>query len=445
MKRIKLLLMTVLLVASYATTQAQFGDRLGKAIKKSAEDATVRKSEQKTDQGVSKTIDKVTDPNTYKDKDKDKDKSKNQKTDEAGNSNSNNQSASDDTKSQSADNADSSGDNSAVMPAKSLEMAYAKSDFVPGDKIIFDDDVTREKAGEFPSQWDLKEGNAEIASINGVKVINIHKNSNITPLMSNMKEYLPEVYTLEFDFFYFGKKRDVYFDRYLIEFKDKDGHFAYDFDIEARHDDALTIHWKWKNPSDGEHRTGSQKITGLTVGEFHHFAVSFNKRALKLYVNGERTANIPNATKASRFDVMGTGGSEIAYFIKSIRMSEGAVPLYDRMMSDGKFITYGITFDVGKSTIKPESMGEMNRILQLLTENPTLKFSVEGHTDNTGTAATNQTLSEARSKAVVDKLVSMGVATDRLKSAGKGQSNPIADNGTDEGKAKNRRVEFIKL
>lgn len=75
-----------------------------------------------------------------------------------------------------------------------------------------------------------------------------------------------------------------------------------------------------------------------------------------------------------------------------------------------------------------------------MTENPDLKFSVEGHTDSTGNAANNQTLSEARSKAIVDKLVEMGIAADRLASAGKGQANPIADNATDEGRAKNRRV-----
>jgi hypothetical protein len=92
------------------------------------------------------------------------------------------------------------------------------------------------------------------------------------------------------------------------------------------------------------------------------------------------------------------------------------------MLTDGKFITYGITFDVGKSTLKPESMGEINRIVKLVTDNPDLKFSVEGHTDATGNAASNQTLSDTRSKAVVDKLVEMGVAADRLASAGKGQN-----------------------
>jgi outer membrane protein OmpA-like peptidoglycan-associated protein len=125
----------------------------------------------------------------------------------------------------------------------------------------------------------------------------------------------------------------------------------------------------------------------------------------------------------------------------NIRIAKGAVPLYDRMMTDGKFIT----FDVGKSVIKPESMGELTRIVKLMTDNPDLKFSIEGHTDNTGNADSNQKLSDARSKSVVDKLAEMGIAADRLTSAGKGQSSPIANNDTDEGCAKNRRVEFVKM
>lgn len=129
----------------------------------------------------------------------------------------------------------------------------------------------------------------------------------------------------------------------------------------------------------------------------------------------------------------------------NIRIAKGTVPLYDRMITDGKFITYGITFDVGKATIKPESMTGLTRIVQLLNENPTLKFSIEGHTDNTGNAASNQKLSEQRSEAVVSKLVEMSIAADRLTASGKGQNNPIADNNSPEGRAKNRRVEFIKL
>ncbi len=170
-------------------------------------------------------------------------------------------------------------------------------------------------------------------------------------------------------------------------------------------------------------------------------SLSFNQRALKIYVDGVRVVNAPNVKMGSKFYLFGREG----IYIKNIRFAKGAVPLYDRMMTDGKFITYGITFDIGKSTIKPESMGEINRIVTLMNENPDLKFSVEGHTDSTGNADSNQKLSDERSAAVVAKLVEMGISEDRLQSAGKGQTSPIADNGTDEGRAKNRRVEFVKL
>ena len=79
-----------------------------------------------------------------------------------------------------------------------------------------------------------------------------------------------------------------------------------------------------------------------------------------------------------------------------------------------------------------------------MNENPDIKFEVQGHTDNTGNAASNQTLSEQRAKAIVSKMVEMGIASNRLTAVGKGQSAPIADNSSDEGRAKNRRVEFVK-
>lgn len=120
------------------------------------------------------------------------------------------------------------------------------------------------------------------------------------------------------------------------------------------------------------------------------------------------------------------------------------MPLYDRLATDGKIITYAITFDTGKATIKPESMTEINRIAQLMKENPSVKFEIQGHCDNTGSAATNDKLSQQRAEAIMAALVDMGIEKGRLSAVGKGSREPIADNSTDEGRAKNRRVEFIK-
>lgn len=87
----------------------------------------------------------------------------------------------------------------------------------------------------------------------------------------------------------------------------------------------------------------------------------------------------------------------------------------------------------------------MAEVLKLLQQNPTLRLSVQGHTDNAGTAPHNQQLSEARARAVVASLTGAGIVAGRLQAAGFGQTKPLADNATEAGKAKNRRVELVKL
>ncbi len=109
-----------------------------------------------------------------------------------------------------------------------------------------------------------------------------------------------------------------------------------------------------------------------------------------------------------------------------------------------EFISYDITFDVGKATLKPESDKEIARIVALMIDDPSLCYEVQGHTDNTGSAASNLKLSQKRAQAVVDRMVKLGVPKDRLTAVGKGQEEPIADNDTEEGRAQNRRVVFVK-
>ena len=103
-----------------------------------------------------------------------------------------------------------------------------------------------------------------------------------------------------------------------------------------------------------------------------------------------------------------------------------------------------INFDTDKTAMKAESAPIVGEVVKLLTANPTLKLTVEGHTDNAGTPPHNQVLSEGRANAVVGALMAQGIGFDRLAAKGFGQTKPVADNGTEDGRAKNRRVELVK-
>ena len=176
-------------------------------------------------------------------------------------------------------------------------------------------------------------------------------------------------------------------------------------------------------------------------------AISFNIRSLKIYFGEKRVTNIPNLKgNPTGFSIRSEQCHDGQWsFIKNIRIAKGSMSLYDRVVTDGKFITNGIRFDVGEATIRPESMGVINQIQKLMSEHSDLNFSVEGHTDSDGDDASNQKLSEERAAAVKNMLVELGIDASRLSTKGFGESIPLDSNNTSEGKANNRRVEFIKI
>jgi len=117
--------------------------------------------------------------------------------------------------------------------------------------------------------------------------------------------------------------------------------------------------------------------------------------------------------------------------------------LVDRLAKDG-FISLYVTFDTGKTTIKPDSAKTLDDAAAALKLAADLKVEVGGHTDNVGTADANLKLSQGRAQAVMAALVERGVTADRLTAKGYGQSAPVADNRTEDGRARNRRVELVK-
>lgn len=410
----------ILMCGLWLTTpmNAQFLNRLIDSAKKSAEDAVEQQVNKKVEEG----IDKAFNPEVPE-----KEQQEQQQQEEA-------------EPQQQAVQRQPQVQAPTPVSTKTLESAYAKSDFVPGDEIMFEDDLVGEQMGEFPSKWDLMSGNAEIASVDGKKVINLtDQSTEIMPLMKDPKNYLTEAFTLEFDFLGGSDEKQIYC-AYIIHLKNMDGNDVAQITIDGTATGRIYTWWMTPNEDQREQNAAAP----VKEEEWNHVALSFNKRALKVYLNGNRLVNIPNCARPQNFTIQRSHWDDHRNMMTNIRLCKGAVPLYNRLTTDGKIITYAITFDIGKANIKPESMTEINRIAQLMKDNGDLKFEVQGHTDNTGTVAGNQKLSEQRAQAIVNKLVEMGIEANRLSAKGMGQSAPLADNSTDEGRAKNRRVEFVK-
>lgn len=314
--------------------------------------------------------------------------------------------------------------------------AWTKFDFVPGDVVIFEDNLDGETNGEFPSKWDLKHGNVEIAKYGDENVINFPstENASIVPLMKNKGDYMPEKFTVELDVYF-----SEFCTRYRVEFYDM-----------VNQEQPSNRSFVWIDPTDVsvEGYGGTNvEVPNQTYPFWKHISISFNTRALKVYYGEKRTSNIPRwKTEPTGLTIVSRQchGNNQA-MIRNIRIAEGSKDLYERFVTDGKIVTNGIRFDVNKATLKPESMGVINEIYKLMEAHPEITFSVEGHTDSDGDDAMNQTLSEQRALTVMNKLVQMGISQDRLTAKGLGESMPIADNNTPEGKANNRRVEFVKI
>ena len=420
MKRILFLLMVM--VAFAATADAQgFLKRLKERAINAAENAVENKVDSKVNEETNKAMDDVLDG---KKSDKKSKKSNDNDAD----------------------------DEPSAKQKKSAKGEENKSDFVPGNVVIFEDNLQGEQLGEFPSKWDLIENNAEVAKMNGKMAIKFEHGSDteIMPLIKDgNKKYLPEFYTLEFDFFATGKE---------------DTNTAYRLYLNSENDrhnssiwfsqDRMT--WDIQKPNSDDNVNGNSSLEDvMELNDWNHFALSFNKRALKVYVNGKRIINIPNAKAMDWFSVETEFWEDHIDYITNIRLAKGGVELYDRnaqsmtpiekaIAETGKFVTNNILFETGKATLKPESMTEIQKVADYMKKNPTARFEVQGHTDNQGSDKINDPLSQQRSEAVVKALESLGVDGFNLRAVGKGSREPVADNNSEAGRAKNRRVEFIK-
>ena len=345
------------------------------------------------------------------------------------------------------------------VPSDSLsieeaEKVLTKFDFIPGNKMIFFDDFSDTDVGEFPRKWTLEgpkagsnntvevvefEGKRFLRSVPGAKG-GQHPATQYIRL--DQKGDFPEKFTIEFDAVLAPiKAGSVY-------------HLAYRL-LLVPADKKVDI-FKWNAPNavifSGKESSSANTKTALALGDgkVHHFAISVNGTFVKAYIDNQRVVNDPDGLKRPLKQIglqMYTHNNFATdkLMFTNFRLADGGKDIKSALDTDGKIITHGILFDTGKDVLKAESLPTLKMILGVLNDDPELKFFIEGHTDNQGNKGINQPLSERRAEAVKAWLEGKGIESARLKTTGFGDSKPIDSNKTLEGRANNRRVEFVKF
>lgn len=346
-----------------------------------------------------------------------------------------------------------------ILMSSPLVNAQSGSDFTPGATVLFEDHFTKDAIGDFPANWNTN-GSGKIVTIKGVegKWLDVVHNTVINPVL---KKALPENCTIEFDLYLQaeGERSTPFIQFGLTPVKNilkedmfyKDRFFMNIHRYNER--DGKTIEYGLKNDV-----VGNKSDFPITkyVNKVLHVAIAVNKSRIRIYLDDKKLIDLPQAlTSEMRNNFFLNNNyiipaSELGMLVGNIRIASADVDarslLIKQLMEEGKAVTNDILFDVNSDVIKKESFDIINQFGDALQKNPALKIKIVGHTDSDGVDAANLTLSQKRAAAVKLYITeNYAVAGNRIQTDGKGESQPIAANTTANGKAKNRRVEFIKL
>ena len=347
--------------------------------------------------------------------------------------------------------------------------SFSKYDFVPGDSILYYDNYEKETVAELPVGWNTT-GSGEVVTLDKVegKWLRLHK--QFIYLTSNTKEF-GENYTIEFDLILQLKNNGWMFPEFNFGLfsTNKEPNTDNNFLKDNRKYAALfaSVHpGVFKSSSvkinsyldNKNYFAGDLKAFGKLEESFAgipvHVAIQVQKERFRMWMNEEKLFDVPKATPPGyvmnqlKFDVGFTNYAEEQYgvYISNIKIATGKPDTRHKLVEEGKFSTTGILFDVNSDKIKPTSYGVVKEIADVLQQNSGIKIKIIGHTDSDGSDASNLDLSRKRSAAVKDMLANeFSIDASRIETDGKGETQPVADNKTKEGKAANRRVEFIKL
>jgi outer membrane protein OmpA-like peptidoglycan-associated protein len=411
-------------------------------LKKKLEQQVNRRLNQKADQAIDKTLDTVEDSLTPDQK-------------QGGTSNTGTSSQKSGTGGSQGRNEQASAGGAGGQQQESLQ-AYSKFDFVPGEKVIFYDDFSQDAVGDFPALWNTN-GSAEVVTTNLFpgKWMKFVMNECV---WTDELLKLPENYTIEFDVVPIGGlegERMSGWHMRLMQAKNAKawdggsapGNGGFQFQVEYFGRPGYNT-WFY-----GE-QCAPSKLSGFVDGEEkkqmmnqkYHISIWVQKTRIRLYQDQNKIIDLPRAFPAGCVKPDRLRFEYGAAMISNIRIAIGAPDMRNKLITEGKLVTYGIYFDVNKDVVKPESYGTLKEIATVLQENPDVKVKIVGHTDSDGADASNLDLSKRRGASVKSELVkTFGIEASRLESDGMGEGQPVAPNDTPANKALNRRVELIKL
>jgi outer membrane protein OmpA-like peptidoglycan-associated protein len=344
----------------------------------------------------------------------------------------------------------------APAPGAPAFQAFSKYDFVPGEKVIALDDFTQDEIGDFPARWNTN-GSGEIVAIAGKpgRWLKLTRGGYFTP---EFVSTLPDNVTIEFDLIVaptFNSGIPLYVA--LGELSDVKEVAAWQY---ATHNVSFTAHpgvtdgvSDMQTRQDGESAPPSRADTpqlAAQSGNPVHISIWRQRQRLRVYFNEAKVWDVPRALAASaKLNALvffaGNVDQGLEYHLANLRVAAGAPDARNKLLTEGKWATHGILFDVNSDRIKGESYGTLKEIAGVLTENVGVKVQIVGHTDADGDEAANMDLSKRRAAAVKAALTrEFGIDPSRMETDGKGESQPVDKNDNPAGKANNRRVEFIR-
>ena len=428
MKKVLILLSFCLLFTTQADAQ-KWLNKLGNAAKEAAKNTVERRVEQKAEEVTEKAMDKAEESVTKEDKNK--------------------KSASNEEEEEGAIVTEEKGENMAANTSQKLT-GTSQYDFVPGDQILFYDDFSQDAIGDFPALWTTN-GSGEVKSVNIAPGKWFHMNGEDAVYCYTRQIDFPDNFIVEFDII--PDEKYQYGIQFTLYQENADDPKEMNDDLypgeAGLHVDLGYDRWDTKGYKETQDWLTGQATKNTVVREKeNHVILWVQKRRVRIYHQNAKVLDMPtNIYPNVKFNRMRFSGWDrySAPYVSNLKITTASPDTRSKLITEGKLVTYGITFDVNKADVKPESFGTLKSIADVLKENGPVRVKIIGHTDSDGDDAKNLELSQRRAQSVKNELVSkFGIDASRIETEGAGETTPVAPNDTPANKALNRRVEFVK-